>query len=137
MMHSLEVRVPFLDATVVAAAVSLPSRHKIHRGRRKRILVDAYRGRIPDAVLDRPKKGFEVPIGEYFRGPMRDMLLDTVTKTALEPFGCLSFDGFERIYADHVARRGEHADVLFALLSLCWWRRLWWTGCGIRSATGG
>ncbi|MCH8251990.1 MAG: asparagine synthase (glutamine-hydrolyzing) [Planctomycetes bacterium] len=129
MMHSLEVRVPFLDPTVVAGAVSLPSCFKIHRGRRKRILVDAYRGRIPDAVLDRPKKGFEVPVGEYFRGPLREMLLDTVTKSALGPFGCLSFDGFERVYADHVARRGEHADVLFALLSLCWWRRRWWTGC--------
>lgn len=129
MMHSLEVRVPFLDPTVVAAAVSLPSCYKIHRGRRKRILVDAYRGRIPDVVLDRPKKGFEVPVGEYFRGPLREMLLDTVTKSALEPFGGLSFDGFERVYADHVARRGEHADVLFALFSLCWWQRRCWTGC--------
>jgi len=123
MMHSLEVRVPFLDPAVVELALAMPSSFKIDRGRRKRILLDAYRGRLPDEILDRPKQGFEVPVGEFLRGPLRDMFHDTVTREAVESFGLLSFPAIETIYRDHLARHAEHADLLFALLSLCWWRR--------------
>src|SRR3989304_3503858 len=73
MMYSLEVRVPFLDPSVVELAMAMPSSFKIDRGRRKRILTDAYRGHLPDEILDRSKQGFEVPIGEFFRGPLREM----------------------------------------------------------------
>lgn len=123
MMHSLEVRVPFLDPQVVALATALPSAFKIDGGQRKRILVDAYRGHLPDEILDRSKQGFEVPIGEFLRGPLRPMFQDTVTRQAVESFGLLSFPAVERVYREHLERRAEHADVLFALLTLCWWRR--------------
>lgn len=123
MMHSLEVRVPFLDPAVVEFAVPLPSSWKIDRGIRKRILADAYRGHLPDAVLDRAKQGFEVPFGEFLRGPLRELFHDTVTRTAVESFGTLSYDAVSKIYRDHVDRRQEHGDLLFALLTLCWWRK--------------
>lgn len=123
MMHSLEVRVPFLDPGVVEIALSMPSTDKIDRGLRKRVLVDTYRGRLPDEVLDRAKMGFEVPVGEFLRGPLRELFCDTVTREAVEGFGLLSYEGVTAVYRDHCARRGEHADILFALLSLCWWHR--------------
>lgn len=123
MMHSLEVRVPFLDPTVVSVAVALPSRFKIDRGLRKRVLTDAYRGRVPDAVLDRGKQGFEVPIGEYLRGPLRGVFHDVVSREVVESFGTLSHDAVLRILDEHVRHRSEHADLLFAILSLCWWYR--------------
>ncbi len=123
MMHSLEVRVPFLDPAVVEWAMAMPSSFKIDRGRRKRILVDAYRGRLPDRVLDRPKQGFEVPIGEFFRGPLRDMFFDTVTPQAIESLGLLHYPAIEAIYRDHASRRADHADLLFALFTICWWLR--------------
>ena len=122
MYHSLEVRVPFLDPEVVAVAERCPASFKIDRGQRKRILVDAYRGMVPDAILERSKMGFEVPIGEFLRGTWRELFLDTVTRERVESFGLLDWAGVESVYADHCARRGEHADLLFALLSLCWWR---------------
>ncbi len=123
MMHSLEIRVPFLDASVVEFAAELPGSYKIDRGLRKRVLIDAYRGRLPDVVLDRSKQGFEIPIGEFLRGPMRGMFSDTVTRDVVESFGLLSYRAVNGIFEEHLARRGEHADLLFALLSLCWWRR--------------
>lgn len=121
MMHSLEVRVPFLDPDLVAAVARWPSALKIRGGLRKRVLVDAYRGHLPDRVLDRPKMGFEVPIGEYLRGPLDGMFRDVVTRERIESVPQLSWAGVQRVHANHLARRGEHADVLFALLSLCWW----------------
>jgi len=122
MMHSLEVRTPFLDFNVVEHALKLPSAFKIDRGRKKRILVDAYRGVLPDEILDRSKQGFEVPIGEYLRGPLRELFQDTVTRTAIDSLGILSYQAVQAIYDAHISRRGEHADLLFALLSLCHWR---------------
>lgn len=123
MSCSLEARVPFLDHAVVECSASLPSHFKIHRGRRKRILVDAYRGHLPDEVLDRPKQGFEVPIGELFRGPLREMFRDVVSPRSVSRFDALSYAGVQQVFESHCDRRGEHADVLFALLSLCWWDR--------------
>ena len=123
MMHSLEVRVPFLDHRVVEFAESLPIAYKVDRGMGKRILIDAYRGEIPDAILDRPKQGFEVPVGELLRGPLRELFCDTVTRDAVESFGPLSYDGVMAVYEQHRTRQEDHADVLFALLSLCWWGR--------------
>ncbi len=123
MMHSLEVRVPFLDYRVVEAALAMPASWKIERGLGKRILVDAYRGRIPDAILDRSKQGFEVPIGELLRGPLRETFHDVVDRSTVESLGLLSYSAIQSIYAAHATRRTDHADLLWALLSLCWWRR--------------
>lgn len=123
MYHSLEVRVPFLDPDVVQAAMPLPSSMKIDRGCNKAILKRAYRHILPDEILNRGKKGFEVPIGEFLRSELREMFLDTVTKPTIDSFGMLNYAAVRRVYDDHCARRGEHADLLFALLSLCWWRR--------------
>lgn len=124
MMFSLEVRVPFLDPGLVACAQGLPSHLKIDRGRRKQVLVDAYRGRLPDAILDRSKRGFEVPIGEFLRrGEVAEMFRDTVTREAVDSLGGLNFDGVEAVYRAHLSHREDHADALFALLSLCWWAK--------------
>lgn len=123
MACSLEVRVPFLDPDVVATAVSMPSSMKVCGGEGKVVLKDAYRGLLPDAVLHRGKMGFEVPIGEFLRGPLREMFRSTVTRDVVESFGLIRHDAVMRVYDEHCARRGEHADLLFALLSLCWWRR--------------
>jgi len=123
MMHSLEVRVPLLDQALVSFVERLPSSFKVHRGLRKRLLIDAYRGRLPDEVLDRTKQGFEVPIGEYLRGSLQPMFRDVVTRDVVDSFGLLSYAGIMALLDDHRAHRGEHADTLFALLSLCWWRR--------------
>jgi len=123
MSQLLEIRVPFLDRSVVELALGLPSEFKIRRGMRKRVLVDAYRGLVPDEVLDRPKQGFEVPIGEFLRGPLREMFFDVVTRDAVSSFGILNHDAVPHLFEEHLHRRADHADVLFALLSLCWWRR--------------
>ena len=55
------------------------------------MLVDAYRGLIPDMVLDRPKMGFEAPIGEFLRTQWRDLYLSTVTRERIESFGVLDW----------------------------------------------
>jgi len=81
MMHSLEVRVPLLDHTLVEYAFRMPSRLKVHRGAKKWVLKRAFRDRLDAGILARPKMGFGIPVDAWFRGallPMaRDLLLGT------------------------------------------------------------
>jgi asparagine synthase (glutamine-hydrolysing) len=121
MFHSLEVRVPLLDVRLVNAVVPLPSPFKVYRGMRKRLLIDAHRGLLPEEILQRGKKGFEVPVGEFLRGPLGELFRDTVSRRAVENLGLIDHDAVQRVFADHCARRQDHADLLYALLVLCRW----------------
>jgi len=67
MMHSLEVRAPFLDNDLVEFVRRLPSRYKIRDGRRKYLLKEALRPLLPAGIIDRPKKGFGIPLTEWMR----------------------------------------------------------------------
>lgn len=132
MRHGLEVRVPLLDPRVVEFALSLPVAWKMD-GRGKRILRDAHAGRVPGEVLRRPKMGFEVPVGEFLRGGLREMFFDIVTRDVVERFPGLRFEAVQAIYARHASRRGEYADFLYAVMVLCaWWRR-WGASCGAQT----
>jgi len=66
--------------------------------------------------------GFEVPVGEFLRNELRAMFLDVVTPTALRDLGLDPATAAD-LFARHVNRRGEHTEILWALLVLCWWKR--------------
>ena len=74
MAHGLEVRPPLLDDAMVDRAFALPSRYKLRRGSGKYLLKLAARGKIPDEIIDRPKKGFGIPLASWLRGPLRDRI---------------------------------------------------------------
>src|SRR4029079_17000296 len=101
MACGLEVRAPFLDASLVDAMQRLPAEFKYGRGQTKRLLRAAVSGRLPPTILSRPKKGFGIPVARWLRGelaPMLDRLLDP---------GRLKRQGLFR--PQEVARRiGEH-----------------------------
>ncbi len=74
MANSLEIRVPFLDHTVVEWAANLPAEWKVTAKQRKRILQDVGRPLLPDLIYNRPKQGFEVPLRDWMIGPLRPEL---------------------------------------------------------------
>lgn len=74
MANSLEVRLPFLDYRVVDFVNELPSEYKIYGNMRKRILQDAAKTILPAELYNRPKQGFEVPLKDWFSGPMKNYL---------------------------------------------------------------
>lgn len=71
MAHALEVRTPFLDPQIVKFAFRLPTEFKVNHNAKKKILQDAFREILPRDVFERPKKGFEVPLLDWFLGPMK------------------------------------------------------------------
>ena len=76
MANSLEVRVPILDYTVVDFAFTIPTKFKIAEGHTKKILKDAFRDVLPDELYNRPKRGFEVPLLNWFRTGLRSLIED-------------------------------------------------------------
>src|SRR5262245_61371707 len=76
MAHGLEARSPFLDHVLMEYAATLPPSFKLSGTHKKRVLKASLRGLLPEAVLDRPKMGFCVPLATWFRGELRDMAYD-------------------------------------------------------------
>lgn len=123
MAHGLEVRVPFLDVDLVAFCANLPPDAKLHRGKiRKHILRESLRGFYPDAFLERPKAGFNIPLEAWMRKPkMRDLLFDELIRTDSCAREYLDVAAVEAVWREHAARRSDHGHALFAVLMFALW----------------
>ena len=77
MAHALEVRVPFLDHRLAAAALAAPDNQKLPHSP-KRLLVDALDGLLPDEVVNRPKMGFVLPWEQWLRGELKGVCLEAL-----------------------------------------------------------
>jgi asparagine synthase (glutamine-hydrolysing) len=122
MAYSLEARSPLLDPELMQFAASLPARLKARRASKKWILRRAYRGRVPDEVLDGKKRGFGVPLGAWFRGELRgyarDVLLDPAT------LGIGLFDEAQvRSLLDLHHGGADRSAQIWSLLVLALWHR--------------
>jgi len=125
MAHSLEARVPLLDERLVDFAFRLSPRLK-WRGRRGKVLMRrALRGVVDDAVLARPKAGFNVPMPSWIAGPLRDVFRDELAETAVRRAGLVRAAYVERLFREHDARRADHSFRLYALLALHLWVDRW------------
>lgn len=125
MLHALEVRSPFMDPDVLALAGTLRSNQLINRGG-KRMLRQAFSAELPATVFKRRKMGFAVPIGEWFRTSLREMLHDVLFSTG--SFAAQNFDAdvIRRLIREHESRVCDHSQRLYALLML----ELWWKSGG-------
>lgn len=123
MAYSIEARSPFLDHHMMEFAASLPADLKLHGMEGKRILKSALRGIVPDAILDRPKMGFGVPLLHWFRHELRalpaEMLLDpgSRVKTYVRP------EVVEKMINEHHAGEADHSLRIWVLLQLENWHR--------------
>jgi asparagine synthase (glutamine-hydrolysing) len=125
MAHALEVRPPFLDHRIVEFAASLPPEFRIRGSRQKVILKELMRRRLPPAVLTRKKVGFDIPVHEWFRGPLRPLLTETLASAAKEHAGLFQFDEIQRHARAHQERRGNLGYHLWGLLTLFLWIKRW------------
>ena len=123
MAHSLEAREPLLDHPLVEFAATLPPELLLRAGQPKWILKRAFRGIVPDEVLDRPKSGFAVPVGRWFRGDLTGFVRDVLLSRACRERGILDPRQVERLMRRH--ERGRPLDLhLYTLLGFELWCRL-------------
>jgi asparagine synthase (glutamine-hydrolysing) len=122
MAHSLEARVPLLDHRLVELAATLPTHMKIRGRTTKYAFKRVLQGLVPDSILARPKRGFAVPLGRWFRGAGRDFVQDLLLSPSSR-----ARDVFEpRALADLVAtgcRRDDLGLQLWTVLSFELWSR--------------
>jgi asparagine synthase (glutamine-hydrolysing) len=121
MACSLEVRVPLLDHRVVELAASLPMRLKLRRLTTKYVLKRALSGVLPHDVLVRPKKGFGVPLGRWFRGALAPLLRDACAPDVIRRAGLFRPDAVARLIAEHADGRRDHRKKLYTLLAFQLW----------------
>jgi asparagine synthase (glutamine-hydrolysing) len=121
MANGLEVRAPLLDTDVVEFAAALPGTLKLKGLTTKYLLKKAARGWIPDEIIDRPKKGFGMPIAEWIRDPLNDMAHDLLSQPRLRREGF--FDPLEvaRLLDEHERGIADHRKPLWTLLAFELW----------------
>jgi asparagine synthase (glutamine-hydrolysing) len=123
MAHSIESRVPLLDHLVVEFAASLPIDMKINGDRRKHLLRKLAFRLVPQELLDRPKQGFGVPIGHWFRGSMRDVCGDVLRSAETRQRGYFNPAFVDRIFDEHLAGKRDHSLRLWQLVIFELWHR--------------
>jgi asparagine synthase (glutamine-hydrolysing) len=97
MLHGLEVRVPYLDHHLVNLVFSLPSEWKLKNGKRKSLLKDSFKEQLPVELLRRKKKGFEVPLQEWLKGPLKEKVDRVLNEEVIREQGILNFDEVNRV----------------------------------------
>lgn len=123
MAHSIEVRCPLLDHKLAEFAMRIPFAWNMKNGRGKQLLRAALADRLPPELLQLPKKGFAVPLANWFRGPLRSFLQDHLTGRSFLNRGIVSEPFLRRLLDEHDRKRRDHNHVLWMLLMLELWFR--------------
>jgi asparagine synthase (glutamine-hydrolysing) len=120
MAHSLEARVPLLDHELVELAATIPPSLAMDSRGGKRMFKAAMRGIVPDEILDRPKRGFAVPLAAWFRGELDSLVRDLLLSRRSRERNIVNPDSVERLLDLH--RRGRALDFqLWTLISFEMW----------------
>ncbi len=122
---SVEARVPLLDLEVRSLAHALPPQYKVTPFATKRILKDAFKGVIPDSVLNAPKRGWFSPGAKWLRHPNFVAYADTVFAPEYAPGVASLFDfkNLRELWVEHREKRGYHYTALYAVLVFLDWAR--------------
>jgi len=125
MANSLECRTPFLDHRVVELAAKMPIGCKMHGGRGKRILREAFPELLPDSIFRRPKRGFGVPLAAWFRGELKEYSREVLLDRPASQRGYFRPGSVQRLWQEHQTGRFDHGYRLWSLLFFELWHRQW------------
>jgi asparagine synthase (glutamine-hydrolysing) len=126
MAHALEVRSPLLDHEVHAYAAALPGDLKLRRGTTKWLLKQlAARRGLPEHLVNRRKRGFGIPVGEWFRVELRSWIEGVLRDPATQARGYFDSAETDRLLTEHIGGRADHTPRLWNLAMLELWHRRW------------
>lgn len=121
MYHSLELRAPFLDHTVLEHAWHLPAQFKLREGQSKWVLREIIRRHVPDQLMERPKMGFGVPLADWLRGPLRDWGAALLDRRRLAGEGIFAPDAVQGLWERHQSGRENNHHLLWNFLMFQAW----------------
>ena len=124
MAVSLEARSPFLDHKVIEFAASLPENLKLKGITTKYILKKMLKKLLPAENLERPKMGFGVPIGHWFRGELKGFMCETLLSEKASTRNIFKHESIKRIIDLHISGQRDFAHQLWTLMMLeLWFKR--------------
>jgi len=116
MAASLEIRAPFLDYTFVEYAATIPSLLKLKGFQSKFILKKALASRLPAEILTKKKIGFDIPLGAWMRGDLKNFVLETLAPERLQRHGYFDDRFIRGILKEHFAGSHNHRQLLWPLI---------------------
>ena len=124
MAVALETRVPFLDHRLVELGSRLPFHAKIHRGRMKRILLDAFKDMIPEPIAQAPKRGFGPPIAEWMDAGLDRYFDEMLTPERVRKEGIFRWEALREMRAAHRSgKRDTSMELTSVMMFDAWYRR--------------
>ncbi len=121
MANSLETRVPFLDHRVVELASRLPMNMKMRDGKTKWLLRQVLYQYVPKELIERPKNGFGIPLGEWLRGPLRDWVESLLDEKKLVREGYFKVHYIRNLWHAHLSGKRNHQSLLWSVLMFQAW----------------
>lgn len=121
MANSLETRVPLLDHRVVEFAWRLPLHMKIRDGQGKWVLRQVLYKHVPKAMIERPKKGFSIPLATWLRGPLRYWAEALLNESRLKDEGYLNPGPIRKAWLAHVQGKADYSTRLWGVLMFQAW----------------
>jgi asparagine synthase (glutamine-hydrolysing) len=121
MANGLEVRSPMLDTEFVEFACRLPMSYKLHGLKTKYLLKKAAAGILPDAIINRKKKGFGIPISKWLAGELKSYMLDYLSEERIRRQGFFNYSYVKRLIDDHLENRKDNRKLLWTLLIFQIW----------------
>ena len=121
MSVSLETRIPFLDHRIVEFAWSLPINLKIQGQTGKQVLREVLYKYVPRELIDRPKAGFAVPIGQWLRGPLFEWADELLNEARIKREGFFHVQPIRQRWLEHLSRKRDHTPSLWTILMFQAW----------------
>jgi asparagine synthase (glutamine-hydrolysing) len=122
---SLEARIPLLDHRVYEFAWRLPLGWKLRKGQGKHLLRRVLYRYVPKALIERPKMGFSVPIGDWLRGDLRDWAETLLAEERLRGDGHFDPAPVRQCWAEHLSGRRNWQYQLWTILMFQAWHERW------------
>ncbi len=123
MAASLEARVPLLDHKLIEFVMQIPTELKLKGLETKYIFRKAVRGIVPDEILNRPKQGFGVPIGDWINLQLKDKIHETLSEKKTLERGFFEAKYIKVLLDEHARNRRDHSSALWILYILELWQR--------------
>jgi asparagine synthase (glutamine-hydrolysing) len=121
MANSLETRAPFLDHKIIELAWELPPSLKINNGEGKQALRKILYQYVPKELIERPKTGFNIPIAQWLRGPLREWADSLLSQSRIDADGYLFSEPIQLIWNEHLSGRYDWSDRLWGVLMFQSW----------------